>query len=204
MDDKGTGKPGQYNVAIAEPTGPRISCDEHLEITTHYPQNLNTMIPVIYRSRKFILAYKHIIIEIISALFILLFTYTALSKLTDYNLFRYQLQTYPFISKFGDLISWAVPVAELIAVVFLLIPKTRRIGLFASLLLMTGFTIYLTLMIIFGGKDLPCSCGGVIQRLTWSQHIIFNVFFTGLALWALRLQKYQGVDQKSKSEIGIA
>ena len=30
-------------------------------------------------------------------------------------------------------------------------------------------------------QHLPCSCGGVIQHLTWGQHIVFNGFFIAVA-----------------------
>jgi len=29
---------------------------------------------------------------------------------------------------------------------------------------------------------IPCSCGGIIAKLSWGQHLVFNLIFLGLAL----------------------
>jgi len=37
--------------------------------------------------------------------------------------------------------------------------------------------------------NLPCSCGGVIQQLSWTQHIVFNLIFIaagGIGIWMAR------------------
>jgi hypothetical protein len=38
-------------------------------------------------------------------------------------------------------------------------------------------------------KNLPCSCGGIISKLSWKQHIIFNLFFIVLSVIGIRFQK---------------
>lgn len=46
-------------------------------------------------------------------------------------------------------------------------------------------------------SELPCSCGGIIQRLSWKGHLAFNTLFTILA--------YSGfiVSKQSKNFIAI-
>jgi len=127
-------------------------------------------------------------IEIISSLFILLFVYTAVSKLIDFRHFRYTLRTAPMIREYGNILAWLIPVAEITISTLLFFPKTRKVGLWGSLFLMLAFTGYLTYMIFFS-EVRPCSCGGVIEKMTWNQHFIFNIFFTllaGLGLWLNR------------------
>ena len=75
---------------------------------------------------------------------------------------------------------WAVPAIELVAAVLLLARRMRRIGFYISLALMVLFTVYLALM-LGSGEHLPCSCGGVIAWMTWRQHLVFNLFFIGIA-----------------------
>lgn len=115
---------------------------------------------------------------------VFLFAYTATSKLTNHDVFQVQLERFPFISHMTMFIAWAVPLAELAAVLLLLSGRVRRMGFILSLALMTAFTLFLALM-LGTEKHLPCSCGGVISVMTWKQHLIFNIFFTGIALSGL-------------------
>ncbi|MFI8378863.1 MauE/DoxX family redox-associated membrane protein [Leeuwenhoekiella sp. NPDC079379] len=64
----------------------------------------------------------------------------------------------------------------------LLVSKTRRLGLLGSAVLMSVFTVYIAGMMLFI-PELPCSCGGIINDLTWSQHLLFNLVFTALAIY---------------------
>lgn len=130
--------------------------------------------------------HRHTIIEIISALFILLFVYTALSKLTGFANFRNTLWRSPLLKDVSTFIAYAIPITELIISLFLFIPRTWLIGFYASLALMSVFTIYIAYMLLFE-KDLPCSCGGVIQNMTWTQHLFFNGFFIFLSIISIKL-----------------
>ncbi len=130
---------------------------------------------------------RPILINLIAAIFILLFTYTALSKFLDFSNFKGVLHKSPIIGNNNIFIAWILPLAELVTVALLFLPKTRPYGLYVSLGLMSLFTLYIIYMLLFT-PDLPCSCGGALKQLTWRQHLWFNVFFTGLAVVAIRLQ----------------
>ena len=60
-----------------------------------------------------------------------------------------------------------------------------------SLILVTAFTSYIICMKAFVEK-LPCSCGGVIAKLSWNQHLLLNLGFVLLALGAIALLKWRG------------
>jgi hypothetical protein len=127
-------------------------------------------------------------VEIISSLFILLFVYTAVSKLIDIKHFSNTLQSAPRIGEKGKILAWFIPAAEIAISILLFFPKTRKKGLWGSLSLMLLFTGYLAYM-VFIPQPRPCTCGGVIEKMTWNQHFIFNIFFTllaGLGLWLSR------------------
>lgn len=128
------------------------------------------------------------IIEIIAALLILLFVYTAVSKLTEQAAFIYVLKKSPLVSDFASTIAWSLPTIELIIALLLMFPATRTIGLYASAIVMSVFTIYIAYMMAFT-PQLPCSCGGVLKQMTWNQHLVFNIFFTLLAIWGIMLSK---------------
>ncbi|HEY0612053.1 MAG TPA: MauE/DoxX family redox-associated membrane protein [Chitinophaga sp.] len=131
---------------------------------------------------------RKLIAEIIGGLFILLFLYTALSKLSEIALFRLVLRSSPLISDYANLVSILLPASEILVSLLLFIPDTRRRGLYAAFLLMLIFTLYLAYMLCFT-KQLPCSCGGVISQLSWKQHLVFNIAFTLLAIAGIRLSR---------------
>jgi hypothetical protein len=131
---------------------------------------------------------RKLIAEMIGGLFILLFLYTALSKLSEIALFRLVLRSSPLISGYANLVSILIPASEILVSLLLFIPGTRRWGLYASFLLMLIFTLYLVYMISFT-TALPCSCGGVISQLSWKQHLVFNIAFTLLSFAGIRFNR---------------
>jgi hypothetical protein len=124
--------------------------------------------------------WKKRLVDIITFLLILLFSYTAVSKLTDYNKFVEQLSKSPYLEAYATVVAWLVPITEGCIALLLLFKKTRLSGLFASFGILLGFTIYISMML--HSYYLPCSCGGVLAAMSWTQHFWFNVCFTGLAL----------------------
>ncbi len=132
---------------------------------------------------------KSIIIEIISSLLIILFIYTALSKLSNYNNFTAQLSKSPFITSYATSIAWSIPAVEIAISLLLVFSKTRLLGLYASFFLMSLFTAYLIIMLNFS-YYIPCSCGGVLQYLSWNEHIVFNSFFIVIAGTGVLLKEY--------------
>jgi hypothetical protein len=137
---------------------------------------------------RFAFGNKNKIIEVISALFVLLFLYTSLSKLFDYDTFTWALKKSPLIGNVASILAWGIPSLELIISLLLFIPRTRILGLFGSFILMTIFTIYIAYMLVFT-PNLPCSCGGVIKHMSWKQHLLFNISFTLVSLIGIILNR---------------
>ncbi|MGQ2983120.1 MauE/DoxX family redox-associated membrane protein [Flavobacterium sp.] len=138
--------------------------------------------------------YRNIIIEATSLLYICVFIYAALSKLLDFENFRIQLGQSPMLSSFAGVISWAVPIGELIISVLLALPLTRPFGLLSAYTLMTMFTAYIFIMLNYSAF-IPCSCGGVLEKMTWDQHLLFNIAFMALAIAAVVLLPARGEHQ---------
>jgi hypothetical protein len=127
---------------------------------------------------------KNKFIEIIGAIFILLFTYTAVSKLIEADTFYSTLKKSPFIEDWAHFLYWLLPLIELITVVLLFIPPVRWAGLYLSLALMMMFTSYISFMLLSAYK-LPCSCGGILKKLSWKDHLLLNIILTILAAVAI-------------------
>ena len=137
---------------------------------------------------------KELIIIIISSLLIVLFLYTGLMKLIDHERFNWALHKSPLLNQVASILSWVVPIGEILIAISLMLPTTRNLGLYGSLILMSIFTIYIGFMVYFR-SDRPCTCGGIISYMNWHQHFYFNSTFTLLAvlsIWLERKIKLQG------------
>jgi hypothetical protein len=124
--------------------------------------------------------------ELISFIFIILFVYAATSKLLDIQKFYIQLQRSSILSRYVIIIVWFIPALELAISVLLAIRRFRKIALYASYTLMLLFTEYIIAITHFT-PNVPCSCGGILQNLSWDQHLIFNIAFILLGLFGILL-----------------
>lgn len=120
----------------------------------------------------------------ISSFFILLFVYASVSKLSDFEMFQVQLAQSPIFGSYSNLISYLTIGSELLIVLLLFLKKFRLFGLYASLGLMSAFTIYIYLILTYS-DSIPCSCGGVLENMDWDTHLIFNVSCVILAIIAI-------------------
>ena len=93
----------------------------------------------------------------------------------------------------SEFIAATLPAGELLVAASLLFKRTRLTGLYASFFLMALFTGYIFMMLHFS-YDLPCSCGGVLAKMSWQDHLLFNSAFTLLAGIAVILES----DSKAK------
>ncbi len=106
--------------------------------------------------------------------FILLFCYAAISKAIDFENFQVQIAQSPLLSAYAGVVSFAVIVLEIVIVVLLIFPKSNLLGLYSSTALMSAFTIYIYLILNYS-DFVPCSCGGILEKLGWTEHLIFNI-----------------------------
>ncbi|QEC74674.1 MauE/DoxX family redox-associated membrane protein [Mucilaginibacter ginsenosidivorax] len=120
-------------------------------------------------------------------LLILLFTYAAASKLLDIGRFRLQLYLQPFPHWFADLLLYLLPALELALALLLCIPRWRLIALISSACLLAVFTVYISLALLHFWDEVPCSCGGILNRMSWNVHLAFNWAFILAAITAIAL-----------------
>lgn len=128
------------------------------------------------------------IFDCISFAFVLLFMYTASSKILTFSVFTETLAKLPLIGGCAGFLAYAIPGVEILISLLLIIPLTKRLGMIAALLLMSLFTLFLVYMVATV-TYLPCSCGGVIARLSWEQHILFNTAFVIAAIVGLSIYR---------------
>ena len=130
---------------------------------------------------------KRILIDLIVLILISLFLYTGFSKLFDFDNFRTAMQNQPFPGWLSAVLTWTLPLVEITVALMLFFEKSRRMGLFISVISMLLFTLYVFLILMHVFPEVPCSCGGVIKSLTWTGHLYFNLFFLLISLTGYRL-----------------
>lgn len=130
---------------------------------------------------------KHWVLHSIISLLILLWVYTALSKLIDIDQFTKDIKQQHLPLLIAQAIVWLLPAIELTAASLLMFPESRRAGLILSSILMMIFTFYIVLVLSGYFQNIPCSCGGVLKQLGWRNHLIFNIFFLVLGIMGIHL-----------------
>jgi len=142
---------------------------------------------------------KTIILEIISFAFTVLFIYAAGSKLIDYQKFTVQLGQSPMLARWANFIAWSIPSIEILIAVLLTFRKTQKIALYGALNLMAIFTAYIVIITNYE-KHVPCSCGGVLEKMGWTEHLYFNCIFVILSILALFMYDEIALTQQGRSE----
>lgn len=124
---------------------------------------------------------QSIILDCICYLYVVLFVYAAVSKLLDFENFQVQLGQSPLLSAYAEFIVWCIPLSEILVAMALSINRFKRLGLLAAYTLMVMFTAYIYIILNYS-SFVPCSCGGVLEKMSWNQHLIFNIVFIVFAL----------------------
>ncbi|EHQ24762.1 MauE/DoxX family redox-associated membrane protein [Mucilaginibacter paludis] len=130
-----------------------------------------------------------VLLDALIFLLMLLFAYTALSKLMDFAEFKGQMFRQQLPSWAAAILIYTLPGIELLTVGLLYQPLYRRAGLMLSAILMTGFTVYIGLALAGAFPEKPCSCGGVFRHMGWKTHFIFNIFFLLLTFTGLYITR---------------
>ena len=134
------------------------------------------------------------IVDIVSFLYIFLFVYAAISKLIEYDIFVSQIGQSPMLSDYATVFAWMVPLSELIIVAMIASQRFKQIGLYAAFGLMVMFTAYIAIILQYE-HDIPCSCGGILDQMGWTEHLVFNIAF--VVLGAVGVIFYDAADNHS-------
>ncbi len=131
-------------------------------------------------------------VKIIVLLLLCLWIPVSVDKLLNFEVFRSGILRQPFADNLGYILSYMLPVLEVLTVVVVLLPKLRFYGFLLSTVLMTAFTAYIGMALAGAWEKLPCGCGSVISSMSWKQHFFFNLFFlviSGYGLYITNIQR---------------
>lgn len=125
---------------------------------------------------------KHYLIQFAAALLIFIFLYAALLKIFQPVAYISKMSHLPILNEIHNSFLWVVPISELIIVLLLCWPRYRELGFLLSLALLLFFALYIAGLYIFA-KRMPCSCGGILEKMSWPQHIVFNITAMLISFW---------------------
>lgn len=133
---------------------------------------------------------RALLVNILNGGFAFLFVYAGISKLLDADHFRTQLGQSPLLTSFADQTVWLVPISELTIAIFLFVPRMRLLALYGFFSMMVLFTAYIIFILNFSDY-IPCSCGGILEKMGWKQHLIFNLLFVIVAAATIVVESNQ-------------
>ncbi len=131
-------------------------------------------------------------VSVISGLLTFLWVYAAMSKVLNYEQSRMQMMNQVFPAMINAVLLWVIPITELLIAGLLLFSKSRMAGLILSAILLFLFSGYVLLVMLNVFGRIPCSCGGIISKLSWGQHLVFNLVFLALAILGLGIELKKG------------
>lgn len=146
--------------------------------------------------------WRRLIINVICYALALVFFYAAASKLLEYDKFVVTMGQSAMLSPYANILAWLVPMIETCLTVLLVFEWLRLAGLYGSLALMTMFTTYIYIIQRYA-ETIPCSCGGLLEKMDWEAHFVVNIFLVilniiGIALQDIQLRNESGGCPKSR------
>jgi uncharacterized membrane protein YphA (DoxX/SURF4 family) len=132
---------------------------------------------------------NHIMDKIASTLLILLWTYTGLDKLIQFEGSRKAFHNQTFPGELAEVLAYAIPISELLLALLLLFSVTRWWGYLGSILLLTVFTTYVGLIWVGAFPRIPCNCAGILESMGWEAHFWLNCSLIVICILGLKIKK---------------
>ena len=132
---------------------------------------------------------KMIVLEIICFLLIALLLYAGISRLLELKTFTDDINNQPLPNQLTPLFVYGIPAWQLLTAITLMFEKTRLVGFWAALAIMTLYATYNILILSNYFGRIPCTCGGMIRHMDWKPHLVFSLFFAGISLAGILLKR---------------
>ncbi|RQO77793.1 hypothetical protein DBR40_07400 [Pedobacter sp. KBW01] len=139
---------------------------------------------------------KAALLDVITTVLILLWAFAALTKLLDYGHYRSDMHLQFFDGKVLHVLVPALPYTQICAALFLLSGRHRIYGLWLSMLLMMGFTVYVATVYYGYLSSHPKTCNGLFENSSWGGQLVINlglllVSVFGIILYQLKCNPWK-------------
>ncbi|GGF42577.1 MauE/DoxX family redox-associated membrane protein [Echinicola rosea] len=134
-------------------------------------------------------------------LFLVIWTFTGLEKLINWQVSYKAFHNQPFPFSLADMLAYGIPITELLLAFALAAKPLRWWGLMGSVLLLSVFTTYVGLIWWNVFDRVPCNCAGFIEAMGWPGHFYFNSALLCLGIAALWMERVDGQMISNKNTI---
>jgi putative oxidoreductase len=135
---------------------------------------------------------RMMLLELMSALLIMLFLFASISKFLDFHRFIGDMNNQPLPNSWTPVLVWMILLLEIAISGAFIFEKTRLVGFYCSLIIMSLFTSYAIIILLHFFSYMPCSCGGVITKLSRKQLLLLNLFFVSISIAGILLKQQKG------------
>ena len=127
--------------------------------------------------------------------FVVLFTYTFVTKFIDFENFKEQIHFAPLLGAFAVLTAYAVLILLFLAILLLSFQRTQVQGIQLTIVLLSLFTLYNTILLVLF-ENLPCSCIGFYEKWTWEMNLRVNIGLLLIAVFGFSAFHYKLTKKK--------
>lgn len=122
--------------------------------------------------------------DFIALIFIILFASVGGSKFFNLEKFKETFEFMPFMRPFAWILTIFIPLIEIFTAALFFWEKYRKTAIIISIILMSAFTLFTMFITKYAGTS-PCTCGGIIQFLSWKNHLRANIALLSLGVIGL-------------------
>ena len=146
---------------------------------------------------------KKSIFILVCSLLVILFLNTGFSKFLDFNNSVIDMNGQPFPNGWSKGLVLALAISEIGIAASFFVTRTRLLGLYGALILMSLFSLYATLVLAHVFAKVPCSCGGFMRGLSWPQHLVVTTAAGIASAWCIRASKYVKEPMRKLSKASV-
>jgi len=138
---------------------------------------------------------KQQFIQILTIPLLMLWIFVSVDKILHFSNFQHSILEQPFPNGLGYILVYLLPFMEILTC--LLILFRRKTGLGLSTLLLSGFWLYVVLVVLGVFQSGEKS---VIGQLSWIQLLWINLFFLAISIiaWRMTIQLYRDSEQENE------
>lgn len=125
---------------------------------------------------------QSIFLKYTSGIISLLWFYAAGSKWVAFHDFTSAMHKQALWPALEEALIYGLPLIEFVVAILLLYSQTLTPGLYASAGLLFAFSVYIIFVLLHAFGQVPCACGGLIEDMGWTFHLVFNLAFLALTL----------------------
>jgi len=138
---------------------------------------------------------KGVVVECILLVLIITFLYSASSKYFDLDIFSVAMRSQSFPNWLATSLILLLPPIEIAIAVLLMFERTKLLGAYISALVLLIFTVYSAMAEFRLFSHSACPCGGLISKMNWKQHLIFNSTLFTMSAVGIYIKKFHARSQ---------